>query len=172
MKIKDVQFIFILSILECIHIQADPNFVDIALNEDYVKLKLKGDRMTKEMYAKEGSSCYLKADSTSASTIPAEIESILDSYAEIKIPDPKAWMYRGSEYQGLNVICDFKMNSDKNTTERRTTRTIKGGGSNDGFINGGGVVVVNSNDLLMINASVQLKKPPLTHDVSVIKIKF
>ena len=47
------------------------------------------------------------------------------------------------------------------------TRTIKGGGPNDGFINGGGVVVVNSNDLLIINASVQWKKPPLTHDVCV-----
>ena len=122
--------------------------------------------MNKDTYAAEGSICNLKADSDSASNIPSEIESITDDYVEIKIQNPKAWMYRGAEHQPFNVICDLKKLSNSNGTERRTTRPIKGGGPNDGFINGGGVVVVNTDDLIIKEASVQWKKPPMTYDVS------
>ena len=110
--------------------------------------------MNKDTYAVEGSSCNIKADSTSASTISSEIESITDNYVEIKIQDPKTWMHsKGSEHQAFNVICDLKKLSNSNGTERRTTRPIKGGGPNDGFINGGGVVVVNTDDLTIKEAN-------------------
>lgn len=123
--------------------------------------------MNKDTYVAEGSSCNIKADSTSSSTISSEIESITDNYVEIKIQDPKTWMYnKRSEHQAFNVICDLQKLSNSNGTERRTTRPIKGGGPNDGFINGGGVVVVNTDDLTIKEASVKWKKPPMTYDVS------
>ena len=156
----------IFNTLECSRIQADPNFIDIALNDAYVRIKIKGDRIGKDDYTMEGSNCRIKPDFVSASTISADIESIGDDYVEIKIQDPKTWMYRGSEHQVFEIICDLKVNGNGNATETRTTRPIIGGGPNDGFINGGGIVVVDSNDLRVDEASVQWKKPPMTHDVS------
>ena len=124
--------------------------------------------MGKDEYIKEGSNCRIKPDLISASTISAEIELIGDDYVEIKILDPKNWMYRGSEHQAFEIICDLKAHD--NATKTRTTRPIIGGGPNDGFINGGGIVVVNSNDLRVDDASVKWKKSPMTHDVSFVFI--
>ena len=126
--------------------------------------------MGKDEYIKEGSNCRIKPDFVSASTISAEIESIGDDYLEIKIQDPKTWMYRGSEHQAFEIICDLNAHGNGNGTETRTTRPIIGGGPNDGFINGGGIVVVNSNKLRVDDASVQWKKSPMTYDVSFVFI--
>ena len=119
--------------------------------------------MNKDTYAIEGSSCRLKSDSNLASIQiqEVEIESISDSYVQIKIPNPKTLTYNA-----FNIICDFKTLSNQNGTEQRSTRPIKGGGPNDGFINGGGVVIVNSNDLEITNASAEWKEPLMTHNVS------
>ena len=119
--------------------------------------------MNQDVYTIEGSTCRLKSDSNLASIQiqTVEIESISDSYVQIKIPNPKTLTYTP-----FNIICDFKMHSNQNGTERRSTRPIKGGGRNDGFINGGGVVIVNSNDLEITNASAVWKEPPMTYNVS------
>ena len=121
--------------------------------------------MNKDNYAIEGSSCTLNSDSKVA-TIQiqqVELESISDSYVQIKIPNPKTMTYNA-----FSIVCDFKTLSNQSGTERRSTRQIKGGGRNDGFINGGGVVLVNSNDLKIINASVVWKKSSMTYDVSLV----
>ena len=153
-------------ILDCNHIKVEPSFIDISLNTAFVKLKLKGTNINKETYTKEGSTCALKATLNATLSVEAEIESIENDFAEIRVEQPKTWMYsKESQLQSFNVICNLNRQSE-NSTEVRTTRPIVGGGMADEYIYGGGVTVVNSNDIKINDVLVKWKEPPMTFDVS------
>ena len=129
-------------------------------------MKLKGTNINKETYLKEGSTCTLKPNSNATLSVEAKIESIANDFAEIRVEEPKTWMYNNeSQHQSFNVICYLKQQS-VNRTEERTTRPIVGGGMLDEYIYGGGITVVNSNDININGVVVKWKEPPMTYDVS------
>ena len=120
-------------------------------------------------YAKEGSTCSLTPNSNglaNGTSIPAEIESITSDYVEIRVDQPKKWMYnKESQHQSFKVVCYLKTQSG-NSTEERSTRPTIGGGTYDDYIYGGGITVVNSNDIRVKDVSATWKQPPMTYDVS------
>ena len=153
----------ILPISGCNFLKADPNFIDIASNHAFIKMRLKGANINDDVYSKEGSNCSLTSNGTVIAT--TGIEMIGVNYIEIKIVKPEDWMYSANRHQTFDVMCSMK-NRRSNVTEERSTRPFLTDGKDGNFIYGGGVSVVDSNGIRIQNVSVQIKEPPMKYDVS------
>ena len=151
-----------LPISGCNFLKADPNFIDIALNHAFIKMRLKGANINDDAYSKEESNCILTSNSTVVAT--TGIEMIGVNYIEIKIAKPEDWMYNANPHQTFDVICSMKKRRS-NVTEERSTRPFLTNGKDGSFIYGGGVSVVDSNRIRIQNVSVQIKEPPMKYDV-------
>ena len=153
----------ILPISGCNFFKADPNFIDIAFNHAFIKIRLKGDNINGDAYSKEGSDCSLTSNGTVIAT--TGIEMIGVNYIEIKIAKPEDWMYSANRHQTFDVMCGMKKRRS-NVTEEKSTRPFLTDGKVGNFIYGGGVRVVDSNGIRIRNVSVQMKEPPMKYDVS------
>ena len=151
-----------LPISGCNFLKADPNFIDIALNHAFIKMRLKGANINDDAYSREESNCILTSNSTVVAT--TGIEKIGVNYIEIKIAKPEDWMYNANPRQTFDVMCSMKKRRS-NATEERSTRPFLTDGKDVSLIYGGGVSVVDSNGIRIQNVSVQIKEPPMKYDV-------
>ena len=152
-----------LPISGCNFLKADPNFIDIALNHAFIKMRLKGANINDDAYSKEESNCILTSNATVMAT--TGIEMIGVNYIEIKIAKPDDWMYSANRHQTFDVMCSMKKRRS-NVTEEKSTRPFLTGGKDGNFIYGGGVRVVDTNGIRIRNVSVQMRDPPMKYDVS------